>query len=360
MHPSSTRAAGSGKTHTLIGDVGSDADKGLVARAVNELAQGIAGDQEGCEFQVPISALACAASTHAHGLPWCCPPAAAINPVGYWVDWVDGSSSDLSASTHVMHARLTDDHHLGDMRVMASVALQVQLSVVEIYCERIRDLLTEGACSGDSLTVQQDRERGILIAGATEARKLSHTPPEILLVAVPPLTNPMRRPFPHHAHACMQSEACCARPKERHHSLRRHGKVGRQKQDACMQVRAGAGAERERAGGAHAGRVCKAHRGGHRHERGLQPLALPGAAAAGAPCARWELHAREAVPRGPGRSAKLRPCTSSLMGSSAVLMRAAHVYATVNGLMNMKPDVHMHACHVLNMHASQHPEGAGF
>jgi hypothetical protein len=67
-------AAGSGKTHTLIGEVDSDAGKGLVARAVNELAQGIADDQEGCDFQVliftlPVPSLACAASAHAGGLP---------------------------------------------------------------------------------------------------------------------------------------------------------------------------------------------------------------------------------------------------------------------------------------------------
>ena len=50
--PTHASAAGSGKTHTLLGDVGSSAGKGLVTRAVNELAQGIAEDQDGCDFQV--------------------------------------------------------------------------------------------------------------------------------------------------------------------------------------------------------------------------------------------------------------------------------------------------------------------
>ena len=56
---------------------------------------------------------------------------------------------------------------------MAACTLQVHLQVVEIYCERIRDLLARGAgacsCPGDSLAVQQDRERGTFIAGAAEA-----------------------------------------------------------------------------------------------------------------------------------------------------------------------------------------------
>ena len=37
--------------------------------------------------------------------------------------------------------------------------------MVEIYCESIKDLLSDDPCSG-SLTVQQDREHGIIIAGA--------------------------------------------------------------------------------------------------------------------------------------------------------------------------------------------------
>jgi hypothetical protein len=45
--------------------------------------------------------------------------------------------------------------------------MQVNLSVVEIYCERIRDLLSDEAGS-DKLVVQQDRQRGVYIAGATQ------------------------------------------------------------------------------------------------------------------------------------------------------------------------------------------------
>ena len=50
-------------------------------------------------------------------------------------------------------------------------AEQVHLSVVEIYCERIKDLLSNGPLGGSaSLAVQQDKELGIVIAGATKAR----------------------------------------------------------------------------------------------------------------------------------------------------------------------------------------------
>ena len=50
---------------------------------------------------------------------------------------------------------------------------QVLVSVVEIYCERIRDLLASGgvpSTGADNLAVQQDRERGVFVAGATEVR----------------------------------------------------------------------------------------------------------------------------------------------------------------------------------------------
>lgn len=43
--------------------------------------------------------------------------------------------------------------------------LQVTISVIEIYCERIRDLLQPG---NDNLQVQQERLRGITVANATE------------------------------------------------------------------------------------------------------------------------------------------------------------------------------------------------
>ncbi len=44
-------------------------------------------------------------------------------------------------------------------------AEQVHLSVVEIYCESIKDLLSDGSGS-ISLAVQQDKEAGIVSAGA--------------------------------------------------------------------------------------------------------------------------------------------------------------------------------------------------
>ena len=43
--------------------------------------------------------------------------------------------------------------------------MQVTVSVIEIYCERIRDLLQPG---NDNLQVQQERLRGITVAQATE------------------------------------------------------------------------------------------------------------------------------------------------------------------------------------------------
>ena len=43
--------------------------------------------------------------------------------------------------------------------------MQVTVSVIEIYCERIRDLLNPG---NDNLQVQQERLRGITVAHATE------------------------------------------------------------------------------------------------------------------------------------------------------------------------------------------------
>lgn len=49
---------------------------------------------------------------------------------------------------------------------------QVNLSVVEIYCESIKDLLTNGPGS-TNLAVQQDKELGIIIAGATKVRSLT-------------------------------------------------------------------------------------------------------------------------------------------------------------------------------------------
>ena len=48
----------------------------------------------------------------------------------------------------------------------------MHLSVVEIYCESIKDLLSDGPGS-TGLAVQQDKELGIVIAGATKVHALS-------------------------------------------------------------------------------------------------------------------------------------------------------------------------------------------
>ena len=50
---------------------------------------------------------------------------------------------------------------------LSGCAEQVEISVVEIYCEVIKDLLSTSPGSA-SLTVQQDREHGLIIAGAVK------------------------------------------------------------------------------------------------------------------------------------------------------------------------------------------------
>lgn len=49
---------GSGKTHTLVGNVGSPTERGVVPRAVAELARGIADFPEACRFKVGAACLA--------------------------------------------------------------------------------------------------------------------------------------------------------------------------------------------------------------------------------------------------------------------------------------------------------------
>lgn len=46
--------------------------------------------------------------------------------------------------------------------------VQVSLSVVEIYCERIRDLLAPAGHNADNLAVLKNKVRGVFVAGATE------------------------------------------------------------------------------------------------------------------------------------------------------------------------------------------------
>ena len=52
--------------------------------------------------------------------------------------------------------------------------VQFDLSVVEIYCESIKDLLSEGPGS-TGLSVQQDKTFGIIIAGATKVWYLTES-----------------------------------------------------------------------------------------------------------------------------------------------------------------------------------------
>ena len=54
-----TSCAGSGKTHTLVGDLDSTADRGLLTRAVDELAKGISNFTDGSEFLVRLANCTC-------------------------------------------------------------------------------------------------------------------------------------------------------------------------------------------------------------------------------------------------------------------------------------------------------------
>lgn len=47
----------------------------------------------------------------------------------------------------------------------ALLHLQVSLSVVEIYCERIRDLLSRDTSKSDNMAIKQDTEKGIYVEG---------------------------------------------------------------------------------------------------------------------------------------------------------------------------------------------------
>lgn len=50
--PTCLRLQGSGKTHTLLGDVSNPGERGVVPRAVAALGAGIAAWPEPCAFQV--------------------------------------------------------------------------------------------------------------------------------------------------------------------------------------------------------------------------------------------------------------------------------------------------------------------
>ena len=51
LHAPAPALQGSGKTHTLLGDVGDAQQQGVVPRAVAELARGIAAYTEPCKFK---------------------------------------------------------------------------------------------------------------------------------------------------------------------------------------------------------------------------------------------------------------------------------------------------------------------
>ena len=62
-------------------------------------------------------------------------------------------------------ASISDADWLLWVHSLSGRAEQVEISVVEIYCEVIKDLLSTSPGSA-GLTVQQDREHGLVIAGA--------------------------------------------------------------------------------------------------------------------------------------------------------------------------------------------------
>ncbi|KAL4452306.1 hypothetical protein ABPG75_007968 [Micractinium tetrahymenae] len=150
-----TLLQGSGKTHTLLGDVSCPRERGVVPRAVAELARGIAEYPEPCKFKAGCcskSALYCGVDVCWHSAspfapqPLCgcaclpCLPCMGTPPC------FPACRASCSPS------------QLG-------ICLQVTLSVIEIYLERIKDLLDP---SKDNLQVIQDPVRGITVAEATE------------------------------------------------------------------------------------------------------------------------------------------------------------------------------------------------
>ncbi len=110
---------GSGKTHTLLGSIEDVSQRGIVPRAIRELSIGISSCKTDCTFQASRGLLITA----------------------------------IKNSTRSKSCLLTASF------------VQVTVSVIEIYCERIRDLLDPG---NDNLQVQQERLRGITVAHATE------------------------------------------------------------------------------------------------------------------------------------------------------------------------------------------------
>ena len=95
---------------------------------------------------------------------------------------MDFSSFNHRAEAHTVVCNIVDialEHTSSKRRTLRILnqaqrcCMQVNLSVVEIYCERIRDLLSSDSGS-DNLVIQQDRQHGVYIAGATQVTSLMH------------------------------------------------------------------------------------------------------------------------------------------------------------------------------------------
>ena len=92
-----------------------------------------------------------------------------------------------------------------------SCFVQVTVSVIEIYCERIRDLLEPG---NDNLQVQQERLRGITVAHTTEVPVSSEA--ELVKVMHKGLANRAVASTAMNAGGCLAQYAVSSR----HHSHR--------------------------------------------------------------------------------------------------------------------------------------------
>lgn len=160
----------------MQGAIDSHEHQGIVPRAVRALGEGIAADTTpGAEYEVG---------------PWRCRP-----PWTHLPCMCRSNHKPAFPATYhfALHSRSPDSHPYlfhpsPDARTHTPLFLQlnithtlacstphpipcsdtqVRISVVEIYCERIRDLLDPSG-TADNLQVKQDPERGICVEGGRQ------------------------------------------------------------------------------------------------------------------------------------------------------------------------------------------------
>jgi kinesin family protein 5 len=79
------------------------------------------------------------------------------------------AKSPLSRDERGIIPRIADDIFLAVMDSNAELEFTIKVSFVEIYMERIRDLLNaRSQAFGSSLKIREDKQRGIAVEGATE------------------------------------------------------------------------------------------------------------------------------------------------------------------------------------------------